>query len=137
MKKYTQFLKEKEDALLQVKQDIADKVDTAETSKDDLDNMEIKDKPNDAVLKDITAEIEMYEQQKLTVNKRIEEINKKIEVFSGEAKETKDPIIVKQLTDKVKSLTDSLSKFEEELKKFDKLISDSGLRKTQLEQTNK
>jgi len=137
MKKYNEFIRQlnEEDLFTKEKEAIADNTDDTDDSV--VDKMAMEEKPNDAIINDVKKEIEGYEQQKVVVNNRIEEINKKIELFNSQAKETRDPQMQKDLNNKVKSMNDSLNKFKEELTKFDKLIADSGKRQKQLIDTNK
>lgn len=142
MKNYWKFVQKlNEEDLQQVKQDIADKVasDQSKTPKGEqsLDNMEMDEKPNDAIIDDVKKEIENYEKQKVTVNNRIEEINKKIEIFSGQSKISRDSKQQAELNKKVQSLQDSLTGLVDELKKFDDLIAQSTERQQKLEDTNK
>lgn len=131
MKNFLKFVQTlNEEDLNKIKQDIADKIAKQETEKgkgkQDLDKMEIEDKPNQARLEDIKTEIENYEKQKIAVNTRIDEINKKIEIFSSQAKISSDPKIVAQLNDKIKNFNIQLEDLTKEIEKFDNLISDSG-----------
>lgn len=142
MKNYLKFVQKiNEEDLEQVKQDITNKVAAQQAKtpkgKETLDKMEFEEKPNDAIIADIKKEIENYENQKITVNNRIEEINKKIELFSSQAKETRDAKMQADLNKKVQSLQDSLTDLVEELKKFDDLILKSTERQQKLENTNK
>lgn len=140
MKNYKNFINE-EDALKQIKQDIADKIAAEETKKgqgkENLNKMELQDKPNQARLDDITTEIEAYEKQKINVSQRIDEINKKIEIFSNQAKVSSDPAVVAKLNTDIKSLNKSLEELTMEIEKFDKLIADSGKNIENLKQVNK
>lgn len=142
MKNYYKFVQKlNEEDLQQVKQDIADKV-AAEQSKNpknkqSFNNKEIDEKPNDAIIDDIKKEIENYEKQKVAVNNRIEEINKKIEIFSGQSKISRDSKQQAELNKKIQSLQDSLTDLVDELKKFDDLIAQSTERQQKLKDINK
>lgn len=142
MKNYKKFIQKiNEEDLLQVKKDIADKVATQQSKNQNdnknIDDIEIEEKPNDAIINDIRNEIENYEKQKISVNNRIDEINKKIELFSGQSKVTRDSKMQADLNKKVQSFQKSLTELVEELKKFDDLISKSTERQKKLEETNK